>query len=56
MNKYMEYFSRKFDKNNFDRALTIYKKLKSGGKDLHLLVHTYELYDKAFTFPKIRKF
>ena len=56
MNKYMEYFSRKFDKKDFDRALTIFKKLKDQGYSLNLLVHTYELYDKAFSFPRVRKF
>ena len=49
-------FSRKFDKKDFDKALTIFQKLKSKGKSVNLLVHTYELYDKAFSFPRVRKF
>ena len=67
MQKYAEYFSRKFDKQDFDKALKIFQNLTAEEnkkpkdpsdkvKVFPLFVHTFELYDKAFTFPRIRKY
>lgn len=57
MIKQMEYFSRRLEKEYFDNALTIWKNLtKDGRMDRPLMVHTWELYDKAFTFPRVRRY
>lgn len=57
MIKQMEYFSRRLEKEYFDNALTIWKNLtKEGRMDRPLMVHTWELYDKAFTFPRVRRY
>ena len=53
----VEYFSRRLDPIYFERALKIYQHLVNEtnykGK---LLVRTYELYDKAFTFDRVRRY
>ena len=55
--KEIEWFSRSLNKTHFDNALEIYEYLSEKkqftGK---FLVHTWELYDKAFTFPRVRKY
>ena len=60
MVKKMEYFSRKLDPQLFDDAMKIQEELqnRNGGNPLKtkILVHTYELYDKAFKFPRVRKY
>jgi hypothetical protein len=52
MNWQMDQFSRKFDIQNYKNAVEISKELK---KKLPP-VHTWELLDKAFSFPRIRRF
>ena len=53
----IEWFSRSLNKTHFDNALEIYEflndKKQFTGK---FLVHTWELYDKAFLFPRVRKY
>ena len=49
-------FSRTFDKTNYDNAMKIYGALKKMGKDPKVAVTTYELYDKAFPFEKVRRY
>ena len=39
-----------------NNAMTIYGYLKSQGKDPKVAVTTYELYDKAFPFEKVRRY
>lgn len=57
MKKEIDTFSRKLDKVNFDNALIIHKNLtKTTGLNFTFDVHTFELYDKAFTFPRVRRF
>ena len=57
MVKEMEYFSRRLEFENFNNSLTIFKNLsKSVGMDHPLQVHTWELYDRAFTFPRVRRY
>tara|TARA_B110001450_G_C17447514_1_gene410609 strand:+ start:64 stop:504 length:441 start_codon:yes stop_codon:yes gene_type:complete len=55
--KEIEWFSRSLNKTHFDNALEIFEYLSEKkqftGK---FLVHTWELYDKAFTFPRVRKY
>merc|ERR1719198_360498 len=52
MNWQMDQFSRKFDITNYNNAMTIAGKL--GEKPP--AVHTWELVDKAFSFPRVRRF
>ena len=56
MNLQLSQFSRTFQKVNYENAMTIYKYLKSQGKDPKVAVTTYELYDKAFPFEKVRRY
>ena len=49
-------FSRTFDKVNYSNAMKIYSALKKQGKDPRAAVSTYELYDKAFPFEKVRRY
>ena len=56
LDKELDYFSRTFDKVHYDTAMTIYNELKAQGKDPKVSVHTWELYDKAFSFPRIRRY
>ena len=55
--KELEWFSRSLNKSHFDNALEIYEALteKKSFKG-KFLVHTWELYDKAFAFPRVRKY
>ncbi len=52
----LDFFSRKFDKQHYDNALSIYKALKKEGKDPKVSVKTWELYDHAFPFEKVRRY
>ena len=53
----MEYFSRSFDIKHFQNALKIMKNLsKEGAPNAKVFVHTWELYDKAFSFPRVRRY
>merc|ERR1712153_278897 len=52
----LDFFSRKFDKQHYNNAISIYKALKKAGKDPKVSVHTWELYDHAFPFEKVRRY
>ena len=53
----MEYFSRYLEVKYFDNAMKIWQNLtENHGYRGRATVHTYELYDKAFTFPRVRKY
>ena len=41
---------------NWNNAMEIAKKLKSEGSSVKLAVTTKELYDKSFSFPKVRNY
>ena len=56
MYKQMEYFSRKLEPKLFENALEIFKNLSATDKKLKIAVHTWALYDKAFRFPRVRKY
>ena len=49
-------FSRTFQKVNYENAMKIYGALKKQGKDPRAAVTTYELYDHAFPFEKVRRY
>jgi hypothetical protein len=48
----MDQFSRKFNKQNYLNAVEIAKEL---GTQLPR-IHTWELLDKSFSFPRIRRY
>lgn len=52
----LDYFSRSFDPKNYKKAMQIYKELKKQGKDPKVSIHTWELYDQAFSFPRVRRY
>merc|ERR1719181_1735107 len=49
-------FSRNFDMKNWDNAMEIKGKLQAGGAKPKFAVTTKELYDKSFSFPKVRNY
>ena len=52
----LDYFSRRLDIKYYDNAMKIYGELTKQGKNPQLAVHTFELYDKAFSFPRVRRY
>jgi len=56
MDKECELFSRTLEREHFENAIKIFKNLTKAGFKGELMVHTYELYDKAFTFPRVRRY
>jgi hypothetical protein len=48
----MDYFSRRLDMNNYDNAMKIWKHV--GGSAPRAT--TWELYDKAFSFDRVRRY
>ena len=49
-------FSRNFEKVNWDNAMEIKKGLNKAGVNPKFAVTTKELYDKSFSFPKVRNY
>ena len=49
----VDMFSRTLDPRHWTNVLNINKKFASPKQTA---VHTYELYDKAFSFPRIRRY
>ena len=49
-------FSRNFDNKNWANAMTIRGKLAEAGQTPKFAVTTKELYDKSFSFPKVRNY
>lgn len=49
-------FSRNFRMENWDNAVKIKNHLEKGGKKAKFAVTTKELYDKSFSFPKVRNY
>ena len=56
LNIQLDYFSRNFDKKYYNNAMKIYDELKKQGKNPKVSVHTWELYDNAFSFPRVRRY
>ena len=56
LNIELDYFSRNFDRKHYDNAMKIYAQLAKEGKNPPLSVHTWELYDNAFSFPRVRRY
>lgn len=56
LNKQLDYFSRKLDMKYYENAMAIYKELLKDGLNPQLSVSTWELYDKSFSFPRVRRY
>ena len=56
LNIQLDYFSRRLDMKYYDNAMKIYGELKKQGKDPKVNVHTWELYDASFSFPRVRRY
>ena len=56
LNIELDYFSRSFDMKHYTNAMKIYGELAKEGKHPQLAVHTWELYDAAFAFPRVRRY
>ena len=53
----LDYFSRSFDRKHYKKAMQIYKALKKNfGVNPKVSIHTWELYDHAFPFEKVRRY
>jgi len=52
----LDYFSRSFNPKNYKKAMQVYKELKKQGKDPKVSIHTWELYDAAFSFQRVRRY
>jgi len=53
----MDYFSRRLNKKHYDNAVKIYTELQKSGQNVQFpKISTWELYDRAFTFPKVRNY
>merc|ERR1712147_100548 len=52
----LDYFSRNFDRKHYKKAMQVYKELKKQGKNPKVSIHTWELYDAAFSFPRVRRY
>ena len=50
-------FSRTLDERHWSNALNIQKQMKKkNGAEPRLQLHTWELYNKAFTFERVRRY
>ena len=49
-------FSRNFNMENWKNAMKIKEELEKGGASPKFAVTTKELYDKSFSFPKVRNY
>mmetsp|Transcript_546 Transcript_546/g.1060 ORF Transcript_546/g.1060 Transcript_546/m.1060 type:complete len:180 (+) Transcript_546:38-577(+) len=57
LERQMDYFSRRLDVQHFNNAMKILKNLTDvAGYKGKVMVHTWELFDKAFTFPRVRRY
>ena len=56
LNIELDYFSRSFDRKHYDNAMKIYDELKKLGQNPKVSVHTWELYDASFAFPRVRRY
>lgn len=53
----MDYFSRRLNKAHYDNAVKIFAQLKKNGASVAFpKITTWELYDKSFTFPRVRRY
>ena len=56
LNIQLDYFSRRLEMKYYNNAMKIYAELKKDGLDPHVHVSTWELYNKAFSFDRVRRY
>ena len=56
LNYQVDMFSRTLDPRHWTNVGNIAKAMKQAGKKPYMYVHTWELYDKAFSFPRVRRY
>ena len=49
-------FSRTLDPRHWTNVNNVAKAMKDAGKTPGIYVHTWELYDKSFSFPRVRRY
>merc|ERR1719440_2458354 len=52
----VDMFSRTLDPRHWTNVGNIAKAMKDAGKTPGIYVHTWELYDKSFSFPRVRRY
>jgi hypothetical protein len=52
----LDYFSRSFDIKHYNNAVKIYNELKGDGLNPRMFVTSWELYDRSFSFPRVRRY
>jgi len=52
----VDMFSRTLDPRHWTNVNNVAKAMKKAGKKPYMYVHTWELYDKAFSFPRVRRY
>ena len=52
----VDMFSRTLDPRHWTNAQNIAKEMTDAGKKPKMYVHTWELFDKAFSFPRVRRY
>ena len=52
----VDMFSRTLDPRHWTNALNVQKALKNKGLPGKMYIHTWELYDAAFSFPRVRRY
>merc|ERR1719213_482583 len=52
----VDMFSRTLDPRHWTNANNIAKEMTDAGKTPKMYVHTWELFDKAFSFPRVRRY
>ena len=56
LNYQIDMFSRTLDERHWTNAMNIKKALGKKGLEGKFYIHTWELYDKAFSFPRVRRY
>jgi hypothetical protein len=52
----VDMFSRTLDSRHWTNVGNIAKAMKDAGKTPGIYIHTWELYDKSFSFPRVRRY
>merc|ERR1711934_475433 len=56
LNYQVDMFSRTLDPRHWTNVNNVAKAMKDAGKKPAIYVHTWELYDKSFSFPRVRRY
>jgi len=52
----VDMFSRTLDSRHWTNVGNVAKAMKKAGKKPYMYIHTWELYDKSFSFPRVRRY